>query len=91
MNNILTEDPIFDELKFNQEWIDTGIIDCQSFIQIKERYLTEDDNSSEHYRWLAFRNFLKKNKDISAKILHQIYFLGKNDPDYAMGRSMDLK
>lgn len=91
MNDILSEDPIFNKLKFSQDWIDTGIIDCQNFIQIKEKYLTDDDNSPEHYRWLAFRNFLKTNKDISAEIFHQIYFLAKKDPDYAMGRSMRFK
>ena len=85
------EDPIFNKLKFTQDWIDTGIINCHTFTKIKEKYLKENDCSLEHYRWLAFRDFWKINKDISAKTLQKIYFLGKQDPDRAMGRSMRFK
>ena len=91
MNNLLLEDTIFNELQFTKAWINTGIIDHESFIEIKERSLKEDGNSPEHYRWLAFRNFLKTNNDISGKVLSKISFLGKNEPDYTMGRAMRFK
>lgn len=91
MSSILLEDSIFKKLQFNKDWIDIGIIDQKSFIKIKEKYLEENDNSSEHYRWLAFINFLKNNKNISGELLHKIYFLGKKEPDYAMGSSMRFK
>ena len=90
MSEDLMKDPVFEKLKFTQEWIETGMIDYQSFIKIKEKYLEENDNS-EHYRWLAFRNFLKDNKNVSAKVLHKIYLIGQQDSDYAMGRSMRFK
>ncbi|MGL6342652.1 MAG: hypothetical protein ACRC80_26360 [Waterburya sp.] len=88
MNNILIEDPIFNKLQFTQDWIDAGIIDSQSLAKIKEKYLEEKDDNYEHYRWFAFRSFLKVNPKISAETLHKIYILAKKDPDYGMGRSM---
>ena len=84
----LMQDPIFQEIRFTQRWIELGIIDTEKFAKIKQKYLKGEDTSTEHYRWWAFDDFLQKNKVISEKVFYQIYDLGKTDPDYAMGRAM---
>jgi hypothetical protein len=88
MSSELTQDPIFQEIRFTQKWIDLGIIDPEKFAKIKLEYLKGEDRNTEHYRWGAFRDFLQKNKVILNEVFYQIYDLGKTDPDYPMGRAM---
>lgn len=88
MNHILIEDPIFIDLKFNQKWIEAGVINLENFASIKKEYMAGEDTNGEHYRWWAFRAFMQANKFISQEVFYQLYDLGKNDPDYSMGRAM---
>ena len=86
----LIEDSIFKNLQFTKEWIDLGIINNKNFIKIKEKYLEGDDDNTEHYRWWAFTDFLQNNQNFAQEKFYQIDNLGKNDPDFAMGRSMRI-
>ena len=90
MSNNLTEDPIFQKLLFTKEWIETGIIDAENFIEYKNRYLEEQDSCTEHYRYAAFIDFMRSKKNLSQETFSAIYNLGKKDPDPAMGRSMRI-
>ena len=86
----LSEDRIFQKLQVTQKWIDLRIIDHQNFIQIKDKYLEGEDGSTEHYRWWAFTNFLQANHNLAQDKFYQIDNLGKNDPDFAMGRAIRI-
>lgn len=88
MNYQIIEDPNFVNLQFSQEWIDVGIITSEDFLSIKKEYIKGEDHRTEHYRWGAFRAFLEGNNFIYPEIFYKLYNLGKNDPDYSMGRAM---
>jgi hypothetical protein len=84
----MIDDPVFLKLQFTSQWIDAGVITADYFELIRQEYLTGEDQNTEHYRWGAFRNFLKNNSYISRDSFFAIYELGRNDPDYSMGRAM---
>jgi hypothetical protein len=88
MDELISEDRIFNELSFSKQWVDTGIVTADSFTKIKKEYLKGEDRNAEHYRWGAFKAFIKKNDLIDTDKFYTIYGLAKNDPDYAMGRAM---
>jgi hypothetical protein len=88
MNNDITEDPTFLKLQLTQKWIDVGIITIEIFEVIREEYIRGEDQNSEHYRWKAFKEFIKANTCIKQEIFFAIDELGKSDPDYSMGRAM---
>ncbi len=88
MSNLITEDPVFIELEFNQKWIEIGILNFDNFSVIKKEYLKGEDVRSEHYRWGAFKDFFKKSSSIKQSLFYILYDIGKNDPDYAMGRAI---
>ena len=90
MTNNFSEDPIFHKLQFTKEWIEIGVVDSENFVRYKKRYLEGENTCTEHYRYGAFRDFIRKNKKISPETLSAIYNLGKNDPDRAMGKSMRI-
>ncbi len=88
MNQEFIEDQIFKELKFNRKWINAGIINSANFESIKKEYTTGEDKNTEHYRWYAFQKLMQANSVISQKIFYILYDIGKNDPDYSMGRAI---
>jgi hypothetical protein len=88
MNQKLSEDQVFIDLKFSKEWIEVGVINLENFASIKKDYIAGEDRNGEHYRWRAFQEFLRANKIISQEAFYKLYDLGKNDPDYSMGRAM---
>ena len=87
MNYEIIEDPLFLELQFSKEWIEVGIINIDIFASIKKEYMKGEDRRAEHYRWGAFRSFLQANDSIPQEKFYILYRLGKNDPDYSMGRA----
>ena len=91
MKDDLIQDKIFNELQFTQEWVKLGIVNSENFLKLKRRYLEGEDTNTEHYRYAVFCDFLHNHKIITEKMFYRIYKLGKNDPDYAMGRSMSIK
>ncbi|MFQ4142118.1 hypothetical protein [Chlorogloeopsis sp. ULAP02] len=88
MDYQIIEDPDFVRLQFSKEWIEVGIITSENFALIKKEYMKGEDHRTEHYRWGAFRAFLEANKFIPPEKFYILYKLGKNDPDYSMGRAM---
>ncbi|MEH2235304.1 hypothetical protein [Nostoc sp.] len=88
MNYQIIEDPDFVILQFSKEWIDVGIITIENFASIKKEYIKGEYQRTEHYRWGAFRAFLEANDFIPQEKFYILYKLGKNDPDYSMGRAM---
>lgn len=88
MGNQITEDPDFIKLQFSQEWLDVDITTNDNFASIKQEYLKGEDKSTEHYRWKAFRVFMQSNNFLSQEKFHILYKIGKNDPDYTMGRAI---
>jgi hypothetical protein len=88
--NKITDDAIFNELRFNNIWIESGVINDESFLSIKKKYqdFKDEDNHTEHYRWAAFKSFLGSNRQISTDTFYLLYNLGKNDPDYPMGHAI---
>lgn len=91
MTNSLREDSIFKKLKFTERWVELGIVNSENFMRLRERYLEGEDTNDEHYRWEAFVNFIKENKNITQELIYDIYDLGKHDPDLAMGKSMRFR
>ena len=90
MTNLL-QDPVFQELQFTKEWIELGLVNCDNFPEMKERYLKGMDNCTEHYRWGAFCDLMKSKQSFTEEMFYRIYDLGKKDPDPAMGRSMRIE
>lgn len=88
MSNQIVEDPDFIKLQFSQKWIDVGILTPENFDSIKQEYLKGEDASTEHYRWGAFKSFMQLGNSLSPQEFYALYEIGKNDPDYAMGRSI---
>lgn len=88
MSNQIIEDPYFLKLQFSQEWIDIGILTTDKFCSIKQEFLKGEDEFTEHYRWGAFRAFMQTRNSPSPEDFYALYKIGKNDPDYAMGRAI---
>jgi hypothetical protein len=88
MDESIIDDITFITLQFSKEWFEVGIITINNFALIKEEYLKGEDHRTEHYRWGAFNTFLKTNVFLEKEKFEILYKLGKQDPDYAMGRSM---
>jgi hypothetical protein len=88
MNELLIEDTVFIELGFNQKWIDSGMINNDNFLTIKQNYLEEPDHRHEHYRWGAFKAFFSPKKKFDKDFFYCLYEIGKSDPDYYMGRAI---
>lgn len=88
MSQPFTEHPLFMQLGFSDSWIDSGLLSESSFEAIVQDYGLIKDDSSEHYRWKIFKDFIKCNTFISEEIFRKIYDLSLQDSDYAMGRAM---
>lgn len=79
---------IFRTLEFTQKWIDLGIIAPEKLVELETEWNKGEDNNPEHYRWRAFRDFMNSKEYLGAKILRELYDLGKNDADSLMGGVM---
>jgi hypothetical protein len=88
MCDLLTKDSVFVELGFNEKWIESGVVNDDIFLSIKQNYLEEPDHRYEHYRWGAFKNFFSPKKKFDKDFFYCLYEIGKNDPDYYMGRAI---
>ena len=88
MNHQIYSDPDFIKLQFSYLWIDVGIITFENFSKIKQKYFEGEDKNTGHCRWGAFNSFITTNSFISEEKFQMLYEIGKNDPDYAMGRSI---
>lgn len=79
---------IFQKLEFTRKWIDLGIVTPAKLAELEAEWNEGVDTNSEHYRWRAFRDFMNAERNLDAETLRELYELGKNDSDSAMGGAM---
>jgi hypothetical protein len=82
---------IFQTLKFNQNWIELGIITPERLNQLEAEWSQGEDTNTEHYRWRAFCDFIESKSLLDEKTARALYALGANDPDAGMGGSIMAK
>lgn len=75
-------------LGFTDEWFSLGIMTNALLQEHIAAYEAGDDESSEHYRFGAFRRYLREHRPLSEAMSDALYDLGASDPDVAMGGSM---
>lgn len=72
-------------LGFTDQWFSLGILTEDSLQQYGMTYESSRDKNSEHYRYGAFRWYLKEHRPLSASIAEALYELGAAGPDPGMG------
>jgi len=77
-----------DPLHFSDEWYSLGIVTEQRYHELLTQFQTGEDRHPEHYRWRAFGDFIKRNKQLPEDIVRRLYRLGESDPDWIMGGAM---
>ena len=62
MSNDAIDDPVLSKLGLIDDWIESGIVNHDNYLSIKNNYLNhkEEDSCAEHYRLGAFRDFLRE-------------------------------
>ncbi|HQU82021.1 MAG TPA: hypothetical protein PKY59_02790 [Pyrinomonadaceae bacterium] len=81
---------ILDELEFDSKWIELEFVAPEQLFAFWKEYKKGEDNHKEHYRWRAFKEYLKNNKSIEESNLRELYRLGEIDND-SMGVSMRIE
>lgn len=76
------------KLGFTQDWADLNIVTFESLTKLVSEYEQSDDRNIEHYRWRAFKEFLKENKALPPETIFRLYGLGETDADWTMGGAM---
>lgn len=79
-----------DALQFTRRWFELGIVDDAWIALAVREYRESDDQGDEHYRYGAFRHFLKRHPTLTAEQCHELFALGADDPDRVMGTSIML-
>lgn len=83
---------IFEELEFNQNWLELEIIDSDKLNRLKFIWEQGEDKNPEHYRWRAFCEFLQTKEHLDEKVLRALYRLGEIDKDkYGVGVSIRIE
>jgi hypothetical protein len=80
-------DSALNTLKFDRRWLDFGFIDADFLLESIQRYETSDDQHSEHYRYGAFRHYLKTHPTLTDQNLESYIMLVDIDPDPIMATS----
>lgn len=75
-------------LGFSDRWFELGLLTGAGLCALGHEYETSDDQSSEHYRYRAFRDYLASHRPLSPQMSEAIYELGAEDPDAALGGDM---
>jgi len=75
-------------LGFTDQWFSLGVMTDAILQEHIVVYESSDDQNSEHYRYGAFRRYLREHRPLSADMVDALYELGEADPDGAMGGSM---
>ena len=75
------EDEIAELLGFNDAWFEIGVLDKRGLKKLEKRYRSGEDPYTEHYRWIAFTEFLEKNRDMSEEKFRELFQLGQSDAD----------
>jgi len=69
-------------------WMELGVISPEQLRELKAAYVTGNDPHPEHYRWRAFKLFLRNHAVLDEATARSLYEVGRNDPDHSMGGSM---
>jgi hypothetical protein len=75
-------------LGFSQEWFDLGVVDDNLLKELEAEWNEGVDDNPEHYRYWAFREFLKTHSPLPPETTLDLFKLGDSDPDWAMGGAM---
>ncbi len=75
-------------LGFTEQWFSLGILTENGLQNYGTTYETSADKNTEHYRYGAFRWYLKEHRPLSEAIAEALYELGASDPDSAMGEAI---
>lgn len=73
---------------FTDAWVEEGILTRPVLDKLCARWLEGTDCNLEHYRWLAFEQFLQATRTLTSTQFDCLWDLGTSDPDQAMGRAM---
>jgi hypothetical protein len=76
------------ELEFSQEWINLKIITPAKLKELEAKWASDEDTSTEHYRWGAFLGFVESKESVDEDTARALYSLGANDPAAVMGGSI---
>jgi hypothetical protein len=75
-------------LGFTDAWLTLGLVTDESLQQSGAFYETGIDRSTEHYRYGAFRQYLKAHRPLAPSMAEALYALGATDIDGMMGGAM---
>ncbi|MCW3060814.1 MAG: hypothetical protein JWQ02_2635 [Capsulimonas sp.] len=76
-------------LHFSEDWFSLGVLTEAELTQYGMQYEASIDKNTEHYRYCAFRQFLKRApRPMDAALVTALYELGVADSDRAMGASI---
>jgi hypothetical protein len=75
-------------LGFTEQWFALGILTEEALQRYGATYETGVDKNAEHYRYGAFRWYLKAHRPVSETVAEALYDLGASDPDRAMGEAI---
>lgn len=73
---------------FTAAWVEEGILTRPVLGKLCARWAEGADSNLEHYRWLAFAQFLRATRTLTPTQFDRLWALGRSDPDQAMGRAM---
>ena len=76
-------------LQFSDAWFTLGVISLDELSHYGAAYEANDDKNTEHYRYGAFLQFLKRvTRPIDPVFADALYELGASDPNHSMGASI---
>jgi hypothetical protein len=75
-------------LHFSDAWFALGILTEGDLFRYGRAFDEADDKNSEHYRFGAFHDFLRRVRPLSPQLAEALYDLGAADPDQVMGQSI---
>ncbi len=75
-------------LGFSDLWLVLGVVTEENLLLSAAEYEISNDKSSEHYRYGAFRWYLRQHCPLADSEAEAPYELGNTDPNYSMGGAM---
>lgn len=75
-------------LGFADQWFALGLVTEESLRQSAATYEASDDKNAEHYRYGAFRRFLKEQRPLSPAVVEALYELAASDTRGPEARAM---
>lgn len=73
---------------FPPTWFAAGLVNAESAADFARFAAAESNRSVNHWRWLAFRDYVEENGPLSATMCAAVFLLGEAEPDAALGTAM---